>query len=403
MKNQKLFRLFAAFFALTLLLSGCGNGQAQGDAAEYPVAEGPAVNQPLPKEGGNVFEIVANWLKKKLSAGNTKKKEENTAPAKNEMKGVWISYLEFDQILQGKSEAEYRTHVTAMMADIKNQGLNAVIVQVRSHGDSYYPSELYPWSSHASGTAGTPCAYDPFAVLMEIAKAHELSVHAWINPYRLMTDENMALISDQYAIKQWYQNKDYMAKGDDGLWYLNAGNQDVQKLIIDGVKEITEKYAVDGIQIDDYFYDRVKPSAFGQDNEKGRKNVTSIVKGIYSAVKEKDKKLVFGVSPGGNFYSIPASDESQLTDLMLWCKEEGYIDYVAPQIYWEFDNTEAPFSTVMGKWENLLKDSPVKLYIGLAAYKFAGTDILTEEIKAAEQSSVAAGYMLFRYENIKKQ
>lgn len=380
MKNfRTLCRALGSFLSLALFLSSCTlyGGQQEpvsSESEDFPVSEFPAANVPI--------------------TGH------NASGSSDTMRGVWISYLEFDHMLSGKSEDSYRTEITEMVQNCKKKELNTLIVQVRSHGDAYYPSELYPWSSHASGTVGKACDFDPFKILIELSRKEGLSVHAWINPYRLMKDEEMEQVSDAFLIKKWYQNNDFMSQGKDGYWYLNAGNSDVQELIVQGVQELIENYEIDGIQIDDYFYDKVKPSDFGQNEEQGRKNVTDMVKQIYTCVKKKDENLLFGISPAGNYGNQPASDQSQLTNLSLWCTEEGYLDYIAPQIYWEFDHEEAPFLTVLEKWEKLVEDSPVKLYVGLAAYKFADTDILQQEIDEVNQRENSEGYILFRYDNL---
>lgn len=326
---------------------------------------------------------------------------EAALPVDQAVRGVWVSYLEFDHMLCGKNEAGYRKEIQAMLEECEAQKINTLLVQVRSHGDAYYPSDYYPWSVHASGSVGKSCGFDPLAVLLELAREKGMAVHAWINPYRLMQDAEMEQVPERYAIRQWYQDDDYMVKGSDGYWYLNAGNTEVQDLIVQGVEELIQSYEIDGVQIDDYFYDKVKPRAFGDTNQEGRQQVTELVKRLYDTIKAENPALQFGVSPAGNFQgSDPASDSSQLTDLSLWCTEEGYLDYVAPQIYWEFDHEDAPFLEVLEQWETLVEGSPVKLYVGLAAYKFAGTDILEEEMQTVLEREIPQGYFLFRYDNL---
>ena len=84
--------------------------------------------------------------------------------------------------------------------------------------------------------------------------------------------------------------------------------------------------------------------------------------------------------------------------MQKWCTEEGYLDYVAPQIYWERNHPTAPFGTVLEKWENLLAGRDVDLYIGLATYKFANSQELIEQENLVENSGVAKGYIHFRYD-----
>jgi uncharacterized lipoprotein YddW (UPF0748 family) len=359
-----------------ILLSSCqkfsvGDLQSEYDA-EFPMAESPNPNSWEPISENNVL-----------------------------LRGVWLSYLEFDRILQGNSEEEYRAELQSILSNLTNKGYNTIFAQVRSHGDAYYPSDIFPWSSHASGTAGKACSFDPLQILLDCAKEYHISVHAWVNPYRLMNDAEMSTISDEYLIKQWYQKPDYMAKGEDGYWYLNPGKEEVTSLIISGIQELLSQYPdLDGIQFDDYFYDRVKPETFGENTQQGKENISDMIQSVYRCVKEAGKNYLFGISPAGNFTDHPVSDDSQLTNLSVWCTQAGYLDYVAPQIYWELDHPTAPFQTILEKWEHLLSDSPVTLYVGLAAYKFAGTDILDQEVEIIEQCKIAKGYIMFRYDNI---
>lgn len=323
-------------------------------------------------------------------------KTEEAKQSDDTMRAVWISYLEFENILMGKSETSFREAVKAMFANCKQQNLNTVVLQVRGHGDAYYPSEYYPWSVYASGTAGESPGFDPLSILLEEAQQQSLSVHAWINPYRLMTGENMGKIPDDFLIRQWY-DEDLHMKKQDGYYYLDPGSKEVQKLICNGVSEILKKYAVDGIQIDDYFY-MIPPDVFGQSEEDARKNTTALVQALSKTVKAQGEELVFGISPAGNFKEEPCSDEDQYTDLVSWC-ESGIIDYVAPQIYWDFDDDVAPFATILSRWETLLKDSKTTLYVGLANYKFEDNAI-QKQMDAVLASDVAKGYFLFRYDNL---
>lgn len=314
------------------------------------------------------------------------------------MKGVWISYLEYNRHLKGKNQSDYEKQVEILLDDLVARGLNTVVVQVRSHGDAYYASSLYPWSKYVTGIADKDPGYDPFAIFLEKAHARSLSVHAWINPYRLSEDTQMQSLSERYLIRQWYGQKEYMAQKD-GCWYLNPGNEQVQQLILQGVTELAEGYPIDGIQIDDYFY-TIPPETFGQSEKEAQGYTTQLVQGIYQCIKMVNEQLLFGVSPGGNYLAVPKSDTTQYTDLITWCGTEGYLDYVVPQIYWAFDDATTPFEEILAKWEKLLKPGHVTLYIGLAAYKFADSNILQQQVACVETSDVAEGYCYFRYDNL---
>lgn len=321
------------------------------------------------------------------------------------MKAVWLSYLEF-QSFQGSSETGFTAKIQSIFNTIAAKGLNTVIVQVRPHGDSFYESAYYPWSKCVSGTMGLAVDYDPLAIMVREAHSRGLSIHAWINPYRTMTDAEFSTVPDSYAIKQWYNSanrSEYMIQlSSDQRWWLKPGNREVQQLIINGAKEIVQKYAVDGIHIDDYFYG-ASPSNYGDSTAQAKANTTAMVKGLYDGIKSVRSAVQFGVSPLGGFTasnSLPNSDLNYLsTDLALWCSQPGYLDYVMPQIYWEYTHATQPFTMTLNKWENFVTEPSVALYVGLAPYKLSASEI---ESQAADSlsSARASGYCLFRYDHI---
>jgi uncharacterized lipoprotein YddW (UPF0748 family) len=382
MKKRKFRAVFLLLTICCALLSGCmGNRTAQKAENFYPVAElplSPVFQKPAEPQPSQGKYQPLNY---------------------EQMKGVWVSYLEYHSLFQGKGEEDFKAAAAVLLDDVKKRGLNTVIFQVRSHGDAYYPSQYYPWSRYVTGTYGKDPGYDPLKLFLDLAHERELSVHAWLNPYRLASGEQLASLPEENLLRQWYQKEEYMREKD-GYWYLNPGNQEARKLIADGAAELVERYPIDGLQIDDYFY-VIPPETYGHTEEEARGYTTSMVQGLYTAVKEKNEKVLFGVSPAGNYLEIPRSDTTQYTDLTVWCTKEGYLDYVMPQIYWALDDEAAPFETVLKKWEALVQKGNVKLYAGLASYKFEGTKVMEDQLQCLEASGTAKGYALFRYGNLK--
>lgn len=326
-------------------------------------------------------------------------KQQNNKVNYEKIKGVWISYLEYGWLMTEKSEEEFRNNIIKVFDNLKSKDINTAIIQVRSHSDSYYKSEYYPWSKYVTGVVAKEPTYDPLKIMIEEAHAKNISVHAWINPYRVMTDTQMEQIPDNYLIKQWYQNPNYMIKHNN-YWYLNPSNEEVQNLIVSGVDEICTNYDIDGIQIDDYFY-VAPPSKFNCDATTAQNSTTSLVKKIYDKIKSIDSNILFGVSPAGNYTDKPKSDTTQYTQLELWCTNDGYIDYVAPQVYWSADDDIAPFQTILDKWKNLCQNNKVDLVIGLAGYKFSKTTELQNQISNVNEDDKLNGYIIFRYDDIK--
>ena len=173
----------------------------------------------------------------------------------NNQIGMWISFLEFQNILKGKSESQFRKSVCEMYDNCVSMGVNTVYVHARSHGDSFYISDLYPWSKNITGEIGAKPSFDPYEILVEEAHKRGLSFHAWINPMRTVTEDDMKKISDSYQIKKWAKNKNgtYIVNVN-GTYWLNPAYKEVRQLIVSGAQEIVSKYNVDGVHIDDYFY-----------------------------------------------------------------------------------------------------------------------------------------------------
>lgn len=398
--KQKALLMTVCLVTCCFLLSGCSLlpflGENTVASVPLPTGESPDLaNTPA-------FLEQTDSLTEILARDNTVQPSSETAV---QMKAVWISYLEFDRILKGKSEPEFVQNLTAMMQDLNAKGFDTVFVQVRSHGDAYYPSQLFPWAQYASGKTGKACEFDPFALLIEEAKKQQLAVHAWVNLFRLMPEEALSNLSPDYQIRQWYdtadEKKPHMAKADNGTWYLNPNHPEVQQLIVDGVDELTATYDIQGVHVDDYFYDKVKPEAFGDTTEQGRDAVSALVKKMNQAVKTADETLLFGVSPAGNIKNgKPVSDRTQLTDIVRWTKEDGYLDYIAPQIYWDDQDPVAPFGNILEGWISFMEESDKTLYIGLAGYKFAKDDRLADQMTQLEEHQAVSGMIIFRYDDI---
>ena len=298
------------------------------------------------------------------------------------LKAVWISQFDISSTYTQSSESNFRTQIAAVMSDISTKGFNTVIVQVRPNGDSFYPSEYYPWSKYVLGSYSKTAtkSYDPFEILIDEAHKLNLSVQAWINPLRLMSTSEITNIADNYLIKQWYNDSSKKGKyivEYSGTYYLNPAYEEVRNLIINGAVEICEKYNVDGVHMDDYFYPTTdssfdsaayQASGYSKLASFRKNNLNLLVSGMYSAIKAIDSNILYGISPAGNLTSV---ESTQYAEVSKWCSTDGYIDYIMPQIYWGFKNEYSPFITRVDEWVNATTNENVKLYIGLALYKAA--------------------------------
>lgn len=302
--------------------------------------------------------------------------EAEASEATEEIRAVWIPVMQYADWMTGKTEDEFRQSMQEAFREIADLGLNTVFLHVRAYGDAYYLSELFPAGAYLTGD------YDPLAVMVEEARRQGLSPHAWINPMRLQTADNLARTDSRFPVRQWHD--DPKKNGTrlinvDGRFWLNPAYPEVRQLIADGVSEILDNYDVDGIHIDDYFYPTQSESfdaqAFAESGapdlaEWRRENTSAMVKLLHDTVKAHDPALVFSVSPQGN---LVTDFETLYADAARWSSEQGFADWIVPQIYYGFENAACPFSETLALWKNTAK-AP-KLIIGLAPYKIGTEDV----------------------------
>jgi uncharacterized lipoprotein YddW (UPF0748 family) len=344
----------------------------------------------------------------------------------DEVRGVWISFIELSEAFKGRTEASFRAAFAEMMDNCTALGINTVFVHVRGHGDAYYESELFPWARQITGTVGNAPGFDPLAVMIEEAHSRGISFRAWLNPMRLMTDADMQRVSANFPIGQWYnssQRGTYIVQVGNN-WYLNPAYTEVRQLIADGAAEILRNYNVDGIHIDDYFYppncnEAFDRAAFAASEHAGLsefrlENASLMVKALYDTVKSINPAVLFGISPQGsieNCYAIYA-------DVKRWASEPGFCDYIAPQLYYGFHNALQPFERCLAEWEDLVRNNDIKLLIGLAVYKigledtWAGAsgrnewivndDIIRRQTALSRQADNYGGIIYFSYQFVIK-
>lgn len=356
-----------------------------------------------------------------------------TVPAasvpQEKMRGVWVATaanLDFPSA-PDLAPAALAAELDAIVEHAASWGLNALFFQVRPNCDALYASSLFPVSKALSSTGALPGDFDPLAYLVRAAHQKGVAVHAWINPFRLL---NAGSPDDLPENSPGKTNPEWVVSYADGKFYLDPGQPQVRRLVIDGVREIIENYEVDGIHLDDYFYpypvsDAVfddsasfETFADGRDREDFRRdNITDLIRELQAVIRAKNEKISFGVSPFAvwqNASTDPAGSRTSAgvetygdlyADTRLWVKE-GLIDYICPQIYWSRATEAAPYETVLNWWEDTVRDTPVCLYVGHAVYKVGRTEYGwddKEEIPAQLARSAAAdGDLFFRYGSLKE-
>ncbi|MBQ4647660.1 MAG: family 10 glycosylhydrolase [Clostridia bacterium] len=426
MNIKRLLSLFLVCVMLLSVLASCkkeakgGADSALEDASSELIREESAV--PQEESGEESLEE---------SKGTEESNEEKTMPTGHTplnyeyMKGIWLYQYSAECLFRSggkqRDEADYTRLVEQICSNLERDGYNTLFLQVRGHGDSFYPSELYPPSRYAVSDYDSVFEYDPLEIFCDIAHKHNISLQAWLNPYRLLLAGQIVSVPDNYAIKEWFNNKegDYII-AIDGRYYANPAYEEVQQLVIDGAVEICNNYDIDGIHIDDYFYpsgvtEEFDTKAFNElANGRTLKqfrydSVNSLVKGMYDAIHAVHPDLLFGISPAGN---IENNRGYLSADIDTWCSQPGYIDYIAPQVYWSFDYYRdfAKFDICSINWANLIRCDSVKLVLGIGLYRtvsptltesdpgwYLYKDNIKRILEFTYDFDVAEGFIMFDY------
>src|SRR5882757_315565 len=239
----------------------------------------------------------------------------------------------------------------------QHNGMNALVVQVRPAADAFYPSPYEPWSEWLTGVQGKPPFpyYDPLQFMIEETHKRGMEFHAWCNPYRAVYAVGKSSVSPTHITRlhpEWFLNYG-------GTLYFDPGNKEVQQYVTRVIRDIVHRYDVDALHFDDYFYpypvpgkdfpDDVSYTKYGNAMDRGdwrRSNVDSIILHIGTMIKEEKKYCKFGISPfcvWRNNSKDPEGSQTQAgltnyddlyANILLWLKN-GWIDYVAPQLYLE--------------------------------------------------------------------
>lgn len=365
-----------------------------------------------------------------------------------QFRGVWISTV-FNLDLPSKknmTQAEYKADYIKMLDNLENLNMNAVIFQVRPKADAFYKSDINPWSEYLTGTQGKSPSWDPMEWMISETHKRGMEFHAWFNPYRVTTGNESI---DSLASNNWARKNPNMVMDYGNKLYLNPGEPAVIKHITDTVMEVVERYDVDAIHFDDYFYPSkggASAESFYTEGEKStfskygkgsvanwrRENVNTLIKDINSSIDKYNninkKDVQFGISPFGIWGHIKnhpagsiegkgsntpssstASYDNQFADTRKWVKQ-GWIDYISPQIYWSFDTAAAPYGNIADWWAETVKGTDVDLYIGHGSYKKAdingtdknwkNSDEILNQLKFNSLYEEIDGSIFFRYKSM---
>ena len=109
-------------------------------------------------------------------------------PPKRELRAAWIATvtnLDWPSS-PNLTVAQQKQELINLLDELKRDGINTVIFQVRSECDAMYSSAFDPWSYWLTGSQGTAPFpyYDPLEFAIDEAHKRGMELHAWFNPYR---------------------------------------------------------------------------------------------------------------------------------------------------------------------------------------------------------------------------
>ena len=312
-------------------------------------------------------------------------------------RGTWIATvanIDWPSADAVGNDSLQQEEMVFLLDSLQSIGINAIIFQVRPTADALYKSEYEPSSHWLTGTQGDSLTWDPLQWTIEQAHARKMEVHVWLNPYRVnLAKTDTSMISAEHVWRKhpewfWEYNKQ---------WYFDPGLDVTREWICTIVQDIIQRYDIQAIHMDDYFYPypvgkkpipdtetfAKYPRGYEDIRDWRRNNVNLAIQEISQTIRECKDSVQFGISPFGVWRNASVDSTGSATtagitnyddlyaDIRLWIRE-GWIDYVLPQLYWEIGKKAADYEVLAHWWANEVKGTNCKLYIGMAPYRLEG-------------------------------
>jgi uncharacterized lipoprotein YddW (UPF0748 family) len=338
--------------------------------------------------------LIAPTAATAAPSGDTDCPAPDPATPKQQLRAEWIaSVTNIDWPSRpGLSAGEQQAELVRWYDEAVELGLNSVVVQVRPTADAFWPSPFEPWSAWLTGTQGQDPGYDPLAFAVAEAHKRNLEFHAWFNPYRVSMNTDVGALVPTHPARvhpEWV-----IPYG--GKLYYDPGRPDVQQFTIDAIMDAVRRYDIDGVHFDDYFYpypvagetfdDADTFAEFGDDFDDiadwRRHNIDTLISGLSAAIRAEKPAVQFGVSPFAiwrNSSTDPSGSPTQggvetyddlYADTRKWVREQ-WLDYIAPQVYWNIGFEVADYAKLVPWWSGVVDGTGVNLFIGQANYKVA--------------------------------
>lgn len=291
----------------------------------------------------------------------------------------------------GLPVATQKQEFTRLLDALHQMHMNAAIVQIKPTADAFYPSQYGPWSEYLTGVQGKDPGYNPLTFMIEESHRRNLEFHAWFNPFRISMQSDIHKLAPNHPA---LQHPDWVVSYGGKLYY-NPGVPAARTFVIQSILEVVRNYDIDAVHLDDYFYPyRVANQDFPDDavyqqygkahfprkDDWRRDNINHFVQDLAHAIKQVKPYVKLGISPFGvwrNKSVDPTGSDTQASqtnyddlyaDTRTWIRK-GWLDYVAPQIYWNFGYLPAAYEKLVQWWAQEVRGQRVQLYIGHAAYK----------------------------------
>ena len=325
-----------------------------------------------------------------------------------EFRGVWIASvynIDWPKTLDNP-EAQKQEFIE-ILDKLQSLNINAIFVQVRPTSDALYKSYINPWSKYLTGEQGKYPGYDPLQFMIEETHKRDMEFHAWLNPYRITTqgtDLNELAPNNPARIKP-----EWVLEFNNALFY-DPENPEVIEYVAITVYEIIKKYDVDGIHFDDYFYPYDYPLPEGEVANNRREAVNNLIRTIYKVIKSTKPSVQFGVSPYGVWKNkssdLIGSESNSLEsyydlymDTLTWI-DEHIVDYISPQIYWSTENNDINYEVMVRWFNDVVKDSGVRLYIGQNINDLDIASEIYKQIEINREYEYVSGNILFSASDI---
>ncbi len=282
----------------------------------------------------------------------------DTPPAlAREFRGAWIACIyNIDwPSSKGLSASSQQAELRGILDKVAALKMNAVVFQVRPQCDAVYQSSIEPWCPFLTGTMGRSPGYDPLAYCVQQAHARGIEVHAWFNPFRALSNN-----SQQVAGNHITRSSPHITKKFGSMTWCDPALPDTRSRALSVILDVVKRYDIDGVHLDDYFYpypsgDLRFPD--GKTPAQRRSYVDGFVSSLYSSVKSQKPWVRVGISPFGIWRpGVPTGIEAGIDsyeqlagDSRKWLKN-GWVDYLAPQLYWSDSPQKQSFSTLLSWW-----------------------------------------------------